>query len=111
MRTRTQIESNNGVNEIYYSLMWYTVVQKIYDTPIDPFFVALRVLRVAEDHIKLRQPQQLSHTAPFPTDQNFGTKLIWTAVCRQSASSTAAVELYHRDSLSVRKLHAEGPQI
>ena len=83
----------------------------IYDTTIDTFSVALRVLRVAEDHIKLRQPQQLSHTSPFPTDQNFGPKLIWTAVCGQSASSIAAVELYHRDSLSVRKMHAQGPQV
>jgi hypothetical protein len=36
---------------------------------------------------------------------------IWTAVCRKSASSIAAVQLYHRDSPSVRKLNVEGPQV
>ena len=59
------------------NLFFINVVQccaedSVYETPIDPFFVALRVLWVSGDHIKLRQPQQLSHTAniPTPTDAN-----------------------------------------
>jgi len=73
--------------------------------------VALRVLRVAGDHSKLRQPQQLSHTAPFPTDQNFGPRIVWRTVRRKSPSTVVDVKLQHRDSPSVRKLHVEGPQV
>ena len=86
----------------------------VYDTPIDPFFVALRVLRVAGDHIKLRQPQQLSHTAFFPTDPNIGPNLMHTALCRESGSSVVgsdSSELYDWDSLSMREGHAEGPHV
>ena len=65
------------------------------------------------DHIKLRQPQQLSHTAIFhlATDPNIGPNLMHTAVCRESGSSVVGSELYDWDSLSVREGHAEGPHV
>ena len=84
----------------------------VYYTPINPLLVALRVLRVAGDHSKLRQPQQLSHTAIFPTDLNTGPHMMHTAVCRESFSLVVSSdELYDWDSLSMREGHAEGPHV
>ena len=82
----------------------------VYDTPIDPLCVALRVLRVAGDHTKLRQPQQLSHTA-ICSDKNFRPNVVHRREGRESESFVrGAAVLDDRDPTCMRKGHAEGPQ-